>query len=52
VGDRVIAGGAIFTVKAMDGRKIDTLAVDLHSMGDRRSKDRATQSADTEAAPR
>jgi putative hemolysin len=52
VGDRVIAGGAIFTVKAMDGRKIDTLAVDLHSMGDRRSKDREPQSADTEAAPR
>ena len=51
-GDRVIAGGAIFTVKAMEGRKIDTLAVDLHSMGDRRAKDRPTQSADTEAAPR
>ena len=51
-GDRVIAGGAIFTVKAMEGRKIDTLAVDLHSMGDRRSKDRTPQSADTEAAPR
>jgi CBS domain containing-hemolysin-like protein len=52
VGDRVIAGGAIFTVKAMEGRKIDTLAVDLHSMGDRRAKERETQSADTEAAPR
>ena len=52
MGDRVIAGGAIFTVKAMDGRKIDTLSVDLHSMGDRRAKDRAPQSADTEAAPR
>jgi len=51
-GDRVIVGGAIFTVKAMEGRKIDTLAVDLHSLGDRRSKDRAPQSADTEAAPR
>ena len=51
-GDRVIAGGAIFTVKAMEGRKIDTLAVDLHSMGDRRAKERETQSADTEAAPR
>jgi CBS domain containing-hemolysin-like protein len=52
-GDRVIAGGAIFTVKAMDGRKIDTLAVDLHSMGDRRSKDRTPgQSAGTGAAPR
>ena len=52
VGDRVIAGGAIFTVKAMEGRKIDTLAVDLHSMGDRRAKERETQSADIEAAPR
>ncbi|HEX6576071.1 MAG TPA: hemolysin family protein [Gemmatimonadaceae bacterium] len=51
-GDRVIAGGAIFTVKSMEGRKIDTLAVDLHSMGDRRSKDRTPQSADIEAAPR
>jgi CBS domain containing-hemolysin-like protein len=51
-GDRVIAGGAIFTVKEMEGRKIDTLAVDLHSMGDRRAKDREPQSADTEAAPR
>ena len=50
-GDRVIAGGAIFTVKAMEGRKIDVLAVDLHSMGDRRSKDRTPQSADIEAAP-
>ena len=52
IGDRVIAGGAIFTVKSMDGRKIDLLAVDLHSMGDRRSKDREPQSADKEAAPR
>ena len=51
-GDRVIAGGAIFTVKSMEGRKIDMLAVDLHSMGDRRSKERTPQSADTEAAPR
>ena len=52
VGDRVIAGGAIFTVKSMEGRKIDMLAVDLHSMGDRRSKERTPQSADIEAAPR
>jgi magnesium and cobalt transporter len=51
VGDRVIAGGAIFTVKTMEGRRIDTLAVDLHSVGDRRSKERETQSAGTEAAP-
>jgi len=51
-GDRVIAGGAIFTVREMDGRKIDTLAVDLHSAGDRRSQDREPQSAGTEVAPR
>jgi putative hemolysin len=48
-GDRVIAGGAIFTVRAMEGRKIDSLAVDLHTMGDRRATARETQSADTEA---
>ncbi|HEY8833840.1 MAG TPA: hemolysin family protein, partial [Gemmatimonadaceae bacterium] len=29
VGDRVIAGGAIFTVREMDGRRIESLAVDL-----------------------
>ncbi len=51
-GDRVIAGGAIFTVREMDGRKIDSLAVDLHSAGDRRATDREPQSAGTEAAPR
>jgi CBS domain containing-hemolysin-like protein len=51
-GDRVIAGGAMFTVREMDGRKIDTLAVDLHSMGDRRATDREPQSAGREAAPR
>ncbi|HVD60420.1 MAG TPA: hemolysin family protein, partial [Gemmatimonadaceae bacterium] len=39
-GDRVIAGGAIFTVREMEGRKIDSLAVDLHSAGDRRAHDR------------
>lgn len=50
-GDRVIAGGAIFTVKSMEGRRIETLAVDLHSAGDRRSKERETQSAGTEVAP-
>jgi hypothetical protein len=27
-------------VKAMDGRRIETLAVDLHSIGDRREKQR------------
>jgi CBS domain containing-hemolysin-like protein len=51
-GDRVIAGGAIFTVKSMEGRKIDTLAVDLHTLGDRRATDREPQSAGIVAAPR
>ena len=51
-GDRVIAGGAVFTVREMDGRKIDSLAVDLHSAGDRRAHDREPQSAGIEAAPR
>jgi CBS domain containing-hemolysin-like protein len=50
-GDRVIAGGAVFTVKSMEGRRIDSLAVDLHSAGDRRSADREEQSAGIEAAP-
>jgi len=50
-GDRVIAGGAIFTVRSMEGRKIDTLAIDLHSMGDRRTTEREQQNAGTEATP-
>jgi CBS domain containing-hemolysin-like protein len=29
VGDRVTAGGATFSVMAMDGRRIETVAVDL-----------------------
>ncbi|MEX2179352.1 MAG: hemolysin family protein [Gemmatimonadaceae bacterium] len=36
LGDRATAGGAIFTVREMDGRRIETLAVDLHNAGDRR----------------
>ncbi len=50
-GDRVMAGGAIFVVTEMDGRKIDTLAVDLHSLGDRRATERERRDADIEAAP-
>ena len=50
-GDRVIAGGAIFTVKSMDGRRVDSLAVDLHSAGDRRASEREPQSADTASPP-
>jgi CBS domain containing-hemolysin-like protein len=49
VGDRVIAGGAIFTVREMDGRRIESLSVDLHSMGDRRQAGREPQSTHTEA---
>jgi CBS domain containing-hemolysin-like protein len=41
VGDRVTASHAIFTVKAMEGRRVETLAADLHSVGDRRAKQRA-----------
>jgi CBS domain containing-hemolysin-like protein len=40
VGDRVSAGGAVFTVRSMEGRRVDTLAVDLHSLGDRRETPR------------
>jgi CBS domain containing-hemolysin-like protein len=37
VGDRVTAGGAVFSVREMAGRRIETLAVDLHAAGDRRA---------------
>jgi CBS domain containing-hemolysin-like protein len=40
VGDRVTASHAVFTVREMDGRRIETLAVDLHSVGDRRARAR------------
>jgi CBS domain containing-hemolysin-like protein len=42
-GDRVTASHAVFTVRAMDGRRIETLALDLHSVGDRRAKVRASE---------
>jgi CBS domain containing-hemolysin-like protein len=48
VGDRVIAGGAIFTVREMDGRRIESLSVDLHTMGDRRTGEREVQTTNTE----
>jgi CBS domain containing-hemolysin-like protein len=41
VGDRTTTGGAVFTVREMDGRRIDSLAVDLHSAGDRRAAERS-----------
>ena len=40
VGDRVTAGGAVFTVREMERRRIDTLTVDLHAAGDRRATTR------------
>jgi CBS domain containing-hemolysin-like protein len=40
-GDRVTASNVVFTVKSMNGRRIDVLAVDLHSAGDRRDNSRA-----------
>ena len=39
-GDRVTAGGAVLTVVAMDGRRIDTVAIDLRAAGDRRAAER------------
>ena len=42
-GDRVSAGGAVFTVRTMDGRRVDMVAVDLHSAGDRRSERRPAE---------
>ena len=36
-GDRVTSGGAIFVVRQMEGRRIAQLAVDLHTLGDRRA---------------
>lgn len=41
VGDRTTAGGAVFTVREVDGRRIESLAVDLHAAGDRRGRERA-----------
>jgi len=49
VGDRVIAGGAIFTVREMEGRRIESLSVDLQSLGDRRAQEREPQTTHTEA---
>ena len=40
IGDRTTAGGAVFTVREMDGRRVESLAVDLHSAGDRRAGSR------------
>jgi CBS domain containing-hemolysin-like protein len=45
VGDRITAGGAVFTVREMDGRRIDSLTVDLHSAGDRRATERQAETS-------
>jgi CBS domain containing-hemolysin-like protein len=49
VGDRVIAGGATFTVREMDGRRIESLSVDLQAVGDHRATDHEPQSTHKEA---
>jgi CBS domain containing-hemolysin-like protein len=51
-GDRVAAGGAIFTVQAMEGRRIDSLSVDLHTLGDRREAPRDEPVAHIEESQR
>ena len=43
VGDRVTAGNAVFVVRDMERRRIDSLTVDLHSAGDRRTDPRAVE---------
>jgi CBS domain containing-hemolysin-like protein len=43
VGDRVTASQPVLTVRGMEGRRIETLAVDLHSVGDRRSEKREAE---------
>ena len=43
VRDRVTASHAVFTVREMDRRRIESRAVDLHSVGDRRSKAREAE---------
>jgi len=49
VGDRVTAGGAVLSVREMAGRRIETLAVDLHAAGDRRAGERAERRDASEA---
>jgi CBS domain containing-hemolysin-like protein len=51
-GDRVTAGGAIFTVQTMEGRRIDSLSVDLHTLGDRREEPRDEPVGHIEESPR
>jgi CBS domain containing-hemolysin-like protein len=44
VGDRVMASNSVFTVREMDGRRIESVAVDLHSAGDQRNDRREVSS--------
>ena len=41
VADRVTASNAVFTVRTMAGRRVEMVAVDLHTVGDRRERSRA-----------
>jgi CBS domain containing-hemolysin-like protein len=43
MGDRVTAGNAVFVVREMEHRRIESVAVDLHSAGDRRKDLRETE---------
>ncbi len=45
IDDRVTASHAVFTVRGMQGRRIETLSVDLHSIGDRRGAERPGRDA-------
>ncbi len=51
VGDRVAAGGAVFTVRQMDGRRIESVAVDVHRaqqrLAEARSRERSAIIAQT-----
>jgi magnesium and cobalt exporter, CNNM family len=52
VGDRLTAGNAVFVVREMDGRRIESLAIDLHSGGDRRDKSRESVKSEVGGAKR
>ena len=52
VGDRVSAGGATFTVHALDGRKIETLAMELDSATTEPPAEDSEPRSEHRAAPR
>ena len=51
LGDRISAGGAIFTVRELEGRRIASLDVDLHTLGDRRGSARSPEEPEAPASP-